>query len=38
MSASATIESAIQDFDVPIQYMQRTRDYYLAIGYDIPYR
>lgn len=38
MSASATIESAIQDFDVPIQYMQRTRDYYLAIGYDTPYR
>lgn len=38
MSASATIESAVQDFDVPIQYMQRTRDYYLAIGYDTPYR
>ncbi len=26
------------DFDVPIPYMQRTRDYYLAIGYDAPYR
>lgn len=27
-----------QDFDVPIPYMQRTRDYYIAIGYDEPYR
>lgn len=26
------------DFDVPVPYMQRTRDYYLAIGYDEPYR
>jgi D-proline reductase (dithiol) PrdB len=24
--------------DVPIPYMQRTRDYYLALGYDHPYR
>lgn len=24
--------------DVPIRYMQRTRDYYLALGYDNPYR
>jgi D-proline reductase (dithiol) PrdB len=24
--------------DVPIPYMQRTRDYYLALGYDNPYR
>lgn len=24
--------------DVPIQYMQRTREYYLALGYDNPYR
>lgn len=38
MSASTTIESDIQDFDIPIQYMQRTREYYLAIGYDTPYR
>ena len=38
MSASATLESDVQDFDVPIQYMQRTREYYLAIGYDAPYR
>lgn len=28
----------VSDFDVPIPYMQRTRDYYLAIGYDTPYR
>ena len=26
------------DEDVPIRYMQRTRDYYLALGYDNPYR
>src|SRR5262245_42733192 len=26
------------DDDVPIPYMQRTRDYYLALAYDNPYR
>jgi hypothetical protein len=26
------------DSDAPIPYMARTRDYYLAIGYDTPYR
>jgi len=26
------------DFDAPIPYMQRTRDYYAAIGYTTPYR
>jgi len=26
------------DFDAPIPYMQRTRDYYSAIGYTVPYR
>jgi hypothetical protein len=26
------------DEDVPVSYMARTRDYYLAIGYDAPYR
>ena len=26
------------DDDAPIPYMARTRDYYLAIGYDTPYR
>ena len=24
--------------DKPIRYMQRTRDWYLALGYDNPYR
>ena len=23
--------------DVPVRYMQRTRDWYLALGYDNPY-
>src|SRR5262245_58084553 len=26
------------EHDVPIPYMQRTRDYYLALGYDNPYQ
>jgi D-proline reductase (dithiol) PrdB len=26
------------DHDVPIPYMQRTRDYYLKLGYGAPYR
>ena len=26
------------DEDIPIPYMQRTRDYYLALGYSNPYR
>jgi hypothetical protein len=26
------------DHDVPIPYMQRTRDYYVKLGYDTPYR
>ena len=26
------------EHDVPIPYMQRTRDYYLKLGYDNPYR
>ena len=26
------------DEDIPIPYMQRTRDYYLALGYGNPYR
>jgi D-proline reductase (dithiol) PrdB len=28
----------VSEDDVPIPYMARTRDYYLAIGYDTPYR
>jgi hypothetical protein len=38
MTDSPTPSPDVQDFDVPIAYMQRTRDYYLAIGYDTPYR
>src|SRR5262245_15082006 len=26
------------EHDVPIPYMQRTRDYYLTLGYDNPYQ
>ncbi len=26
------------EFDVPVAYMQRTRQWYLALGYDNPYR
>ena len=26
------------EYDAPIDYMRRTRDYYLALGYDNPYR
>jgi hypothetical protein len=26
------------DYDSPVPYMQRTRDYYKAIGYTTPYR
>jgi D-proline reductase (dithiol) PrdB len=26
------------EHDVPIPYMQRTRDYYVALGYVNPYR
>lgn len=26
------------DWDVPVSYMSRTRDWYLALGYDNPYR
>src|SRR5690349_17944349 len=26
------------DFDAPLEYMRRTREYYLALGYDNPYR
>ena len=27
-----------EEYDVAIPYMQRTRDYYIALGYDNPYR
>jgi glycine/betaine/sarcosine/D-proline reductase family selenoprotein B len=32
------ISGFASDDDVPIQYMARTRAYYQAIGYDVPYR
>jgi D-proline reductase (dithiol) PrdB len=38
-TTTTTAESVCAaDEDVPIGYMQRTRDYYLALGYDNPYR
>lgn len=37
-NSPAAPEDTVQEFDVPVSYMQRTRDYYLAIGYDTPYR
>src|SRR2546428_13116372 len=30
--------AAAAEYDVPIPYMQRTRDYYVALGYGTPYR
>jgi hypothetical protein len=38
-STNTATESIIAlDEDVPIRYIDRTRDYYLALGYDNPYR
>ncbi|MET0677967.1 MAG: glycine reductase, partial [Bradyrhizobium sp.] len=37
-SASDELPGFASDEDVPLPYMARTRDYYLAIGYDTPYR
>ncbi len=36
--AQATNAETAAEHDVPIPYMQRTRDYYLALGYGNPYR
>jgi hypothetical protein len=36
--APGTNEVSAAEHDVPIPYMQRTRDYYLALGYGNPYR
>jgi D-proline reductase (dithiol) PrdB len=36
-ASKAPIEFAAEH-DIPIPYMQRTRDYYLALGYANPYR
>ena len=33
-----TVAPFAPDDDVPLPYMQRTRDWYLALGYDNPYR
>lgn len=38
MTATADPFGFAPDDDVPLPYMARTRDYYLAIGYDTPYR
>src|SRR5262244_870369 len=40
MTTSAPGETVVfaAEHDVPIPYMQRTRDYYLALGYGNPYR
>lgn len=37
---SAMVDTAnfAPDFDAPLEYMRRTREYYLALGYDNPYR
>ena len=37
VAPGAKAELAVED-DGPIPYMQRTRDYYLALGYGNPYR
>src|SRR5262245_40318044 len=37
-TALDTATAVADDHDVPIAYMQRTRDYYLALGYGNPYR
>ncbi len=40
MSTITTVAKPVfaADDDIPISYIQRTRDYYLALGYDKPYR
>jgi glycine/sarcosine/betaine reductase selenoprotein B len=35
---STKLEPVAAEDDVPIPYMQRSRDYYLALGYGNPYR
>jgi hypothetical protein len=40
-TAQVTIDDPLgfaNDEDQPIRYMQRTRDWYLGLGYDNPYR
>ena len=38
VEAMADTAQFAPDFDAPIEYMRRTREYYLALGYDNPYR
>jgi D-proline reductase (dithiol) PrdB len=38
MSADDDDLGFAQEDDTPIPYMQRIRDYYLALGYPTPYR
>jgi D-proline reductase (dithiol) PrdB len=38
MSSDAETLGFAPEADQPVAYMQRTRDYYLALGYDNPYR
>jgi D-proline reductase (dithiol) PrdB len=36
--SSPDFSALASDEDVPVRYIDRTRDYYLALGYDNPYR
>src|SRR5690606_33514398 len=38
MKTATSAGGPVAALDLPIPYMQRTRDYYLALGYDNPYR
>jgi len=38
MAGIADTTDFAPEHDQPIEYMRRTRDYYLALGYDNPYR
>lgn len=35
---SVDLEAHAEPYDTPVQYMQRTREYYLRLGFDNPYR
>ena len=38
VAAMADTHHFAPDYDSPLEYMRRTREYYLALGYDNPYR
>jgi len=38
MSGQDAVLGFAPEHDAPIPYMQRIRDYYLALGYGTPYR